>query len=152
RHDSEVSAIVRRATFAELPDIPSESRTPDIGIEVCLFSGAFRFFCGREGANPKLSAFCGNDVLSAAASTPRDTGSKQLTAPSSEPTASTTDTDPRDRRGDRLLTCLGLLEDAPPFFGSGRSVPRAGVLLAMPALVCAGVFACAQQIFYETLL
>lgn len=57
------------------------------------------------------------------------------------------DTDPADRRGDRLLAYLGLLEDAPPLFGSGRDVPRAGVLLALPALIASGVFECAQATY-----
>jgi hypothetical protein len=99
------------------------------------------------GANPKLSAFCANDALSVAPSTETDAHSKRPAAWSSALTASTIDTDPRDRRGDRLLACLGLLEDAPPLFSSGQSIPRAGVLLALPALICAGVFACAQQIY-----
>jgi transposase len=57
------------------------------------------------------------------------------------------DTDPADRRGDRLLACLGLLEDATPLFGSGTGLPRAGVLLALPALIAGGVFECAHQIY-----
>jgi hypothetical protein len=48
---------------------------------------------------------------------------------------------------DRLLARLGLLEDAPPLFGSATAVPRAGVLLAVPALVASGVFECAQKIY-----
>lgn len=57
------------------------------------------------------------------------------------------DADPTDRRGDRLLASLGLLEDAPPLFGSGQAIPRAGVLLAIPALVRSGVFRCAQTTY-----
>ncbi len=48
---------------------------------------------------------------------------------------------------DRLLARLGLLEDAPPLFGSATAVPRAGVLLALPVLVASGVFECAQKIY-----
>ena len=76
-------------------------------------------------ADPNLSAFCAtaeNCVLSH-------------------------DTDPRDRCADRLLARLGLLEDAPPLFGSATAVPRAGVLLALPVLAASGVFACAQKIY-----
>lgn len=51
------------------------------------------------------------------------------------------DRDPADRRVDRVLAYLGLLNDAAPLFRSGRGVPRAGVLLALPALVDTGVFA-----------
>lgn len=63
------------------------------------------------------------------------------------PSSLSLDTDPADRRGDRLLACLGLLEDAAPLFGSGTDVPRAGVLLALPSLIDGGVFDCAHQIY-----
>lgn len=43
------------------------------------------------------------------------------------------DADPADRRGDRLLARLGLLEDAAPLFGSAKAAAGAGVLLALPA-------------------
>ena len=76
------------------------------------------------GADPKLSAF-------SSATTP----------------VHSVDTDPADRRGDRLLAYLGLLEDAAPLFGSGTGIPRAGVLLALPALIVGGVFECAHQIY-----
>lgn len=77
-----------------------------------------------QSANPNLSAFsCTTDP---------------------PPTA---DTNPSDRRGDRLMACLGLLDDAAPLFGSGTSIPRAGVLLALPALIAGGVFECSQKIY-----
>ena len=78
------------------------------------------------GANPNLSAFCS-------------------AAP--EACATSHDTDPSNRGGDRLLARLGLLEDAPPLFGAATAVPRAGVLLALPVLVSSGVFECAQKIY-----
>lgn len=80
-----------------------------------------------SSADPKLSAF------SAVAS--------------ENPPLRTLDTDPQDRRGDRLLARLGLLDDAPPLFGSSPNVPRAGVLLAVPALIASGVFNCAERIY-----
>jgi prepilin-type processing-associated H-X9-DG protein len=67
-------------------------------------------------------------------------------APESPPLRNV-DRDPTDRRGDRLLARLGLLEDAAPLFGSSANVPRAGVLLAVPALVASGLFDCAQKIY-----
>lgn len=57
------------------------------------------------------------------------------------------DTDPSDRCADRLLARLGLLEDAPPLFGSATAIPRAGVLLALPVLIASGVLECAQKIY-----
>ncbi len=57
------------------------------------------------------------------------------------------DTDPSDRSGDRLMARLGLLNDAAPLFGCGTAIPRAGVLLALPALISGGVFECAKKIY-----
>ncbi len=79
-----------------------------------------------KSADPNLSAFCST---------------------AKESSAISQDTDPSDRCADRLLARLGLLEDAPPLFGSATAVPRAGVLLALPVLVASGVFACAQKIY-----
>jgi transposase len=76
-------------------------------------------------SNQKLSAFC-------------------VAAP---PTSASQDTDPSDRSADRLLARLGLLEDAPPLFGSASAVSRAGVLLALPVLIASGVFDCARKIY-----
>ena len=81
-----------------------------------------------QGADPNLSAFC--------------------SAAKRAPSASQ-DTDPSDRGADRLLARLGLLEDAPPLFGSATAVPRAGVLLALPVLVASGVFECAQENLWQ---
>jgi transposase len=67
--------------------------------------------------------------------------------PPEHPLPRTLDTDPMDRRGDRLLARLGLLDDAVPLFGSIPSVPRAGVLLAVPALALSRVFDCAHKIY-----
>lgn len=77
-------------------------------------------------SNPKLSAFCSVG---------------QERPPVSQ------DHSPSDRSADRLLARLGLLEDAPPLFGSAAAVPRAGVLLALPVLMASGVFDCAQKIY-----
>jgi len=56
----------------------------------------------------------------------------------------TLDTDPADRCVDRSLAAMGLLQDAAPLFSPGPAVPKAGVLLAMPALVASGVFSAAK--------
>ena len=59
------------------------------------------------------------------------------------------DTDPADRRMDRLFAYLGLLDDAAPLFRSASRVPRAGVLLAIPPLVHSGVIECAREVYGE---
>jgi len=48
---------------------------------------------------------------------------------------------------DRLLAAMGLLDDALPVFAPTRSLPRAGVLLAIPALVASGLFSTADKIY-----
>jgi len=70
-------------------------------------------------------------------------------APGEEATPFTMDEDPADRRWDRLLAYLGLLDDATPMFASGQRVPRAGVLLAIPALLGTGVLESAREVFGE---
>jgi hypothetical protein len=119
---------------------------------------------GSASADPKLSAFSTAPPvpLSPAPSSNVDLERSPLRkpgpisdvagpAPSADPKLSafavTLDTDPMNRSGDRLLAALGLLDDAAPLFGCARAVPRAGVLLAVPALVASGVFLCAQKIY-----
>ncbi len=57
------------------------------------------------------------------------------------------DVDPQSRLLDRLLARFGLLQDAAPRFVPGRRIPRAGVLLAVPALVHSGFFAVAEEVY-----
>jgi transposase len=57
------------------------------------------------------------------------------------------DRDPADRWGDRMLAKLGFLDDAAPLFRDGERVPRAGVLLALPAISQAGVVDTARDVY-----
>ena len=57
------------------------------------------------------------------------------------------DPNPLDRSTDRLLAALGLLDDAAPLFAPTRNLPRAGVLLAIPALEASGLLAAAQKLY-----
>jgi transposase len=57
------------------------------------------------------------------------------------------DADPEDRRIDRLLACLGALDDAAPLFGRSAGVQGVGVLLAIPALLESGVLDVAREIY-----
>jgi hypothetical protein len=56
-------------------------------------------------------------------------------ADDAEPVPMSFDRDAGDRSSDRLLACLGLLDDAAPLFGEGASVPAVGFLLALPCLL-----------------
>jgi Transposase DDE domain len=72
--------------------------------------------------------------------------------PTQTPTSSlgegfTLDTDPRDRSGDRLLARQGLLVDAKPLFAEADTLPRAGVLLAVPLLVQQGLVTAFTQVY-----
>jgi transposase len=101
------------------------------------------------GGDPNLSAF---PVASATTGpetrpSPGDPNLSASGSPNDEPTPVSFDPDPADRRVDRLLAYLGMLEDAAPLFCSGPRVPQAGVLLALPTLMASGVFTSARQIY-----
>jgi len=97
-----------------------------------------------EGADPKLSAFRSDGLPSAPS-----TSNPKLSASSLSdlPLVPSMDRDPSDRRLDRVMACLGLLDDAAPLFRPGTAIPGAGVLLAMPALVASGVIGCAHEVY-----
>lgn len=65
----------------------------------------------------------------------------------SDAAAKSLDANPLDRSMDRLLAAMGLLDDALPVFAPTRSLPRAGVLLAIPALVASGLLSTAEKIY-----
>jgi transposase len=112
----------------ELPLQCSESAQPDpSALSPAPVSSAASAQAPDQGEDPNLSAFSKNQAGGS--------------APGS------LDTDPTDRWLDRLMARLGLLDDAPPLFGSVSDLPRAGVLLAIPALVQSGVFDCARQVY-----
>jgi len=101
------------------------------------------------GGDPNLSAFPAALATSGPELLPSP-GDPNLSAPGSSddgPTPVSFDPDPADRRVDRLLAYLGLLDDAAPLFRAGPRVPQGGVLLALPALVASGVFTSARQVY-----
>ena len=101
------------------------------------------------GADPNLSALPVRPSEGAAADTARQTSPAPAVSSISEEEILpvSLDTDPADRRVDRVLAYLGLIADAAPLFRSGVRVPRAGVLLALPALADSGVLDCAREIY-----
>jgi hypothetical protein len=48
---------------------------------------------------------------------------------------------------DRLLAAMGLLDDARPMFARAQNLPRAGVLVAIPALLASGLLSTAEMIY-----
>jgi len=71
----------------------------------------------------------------------------KMPQPQTGSTAKSFDTNPLDRSMDRLLAAIGLLDDALPVFAPTRSLPRAGVLVAIPALVASGLLSTAEKIY-----
>ena len=65
----------------------------------------------------------------------------------SDAAAKSLDANPLDRSMDRLLAAMGLLYDALPVFAPTQNLPRAGVLLAIPALVASGLLSMAEKIY-----
>ncbi len=66
-----------------------------------------------------------------------------------EPVPMSLDADPSNRTFDRLLACMGLLDDAAPMFRDGSQVPGAGVLLAIPLLVESGILRLSRKLYGE---
>ena len=95
-----------------------------------------------SGADPNLSA---SPVLPA--SPPVPPAPTEVPPGPEEPLPFSFDTDPADRRIDRLFAHLGLLDDAAPLFRAGSRVPGAGVLLALPALIESGVIEVAREVY-----
>jgi hypothetical protein len=98
-------------------------------------------------ANPNLSAFTAPTAATAIAPPSANPNLSASTLAGNEEIPFTLDTDPANRSLDRLLACLGLLDDAVPLFRAGVRVPRAGVLLALPAIIDSGVLDIVRDIY-----
>ncbi len=101
------------------------------------------------GGDPNLSAFSSVPAIQARekASVPGDPNLSAFVSPDEGPLPVSFDRNPADRRVDRLLAYLGLLDDAAPMFRSECRVPHGGVLLALPSLVASGILATAHKIY-----
>ena len=97
-----------------------------------------------EAADPKLSPLSKLRPPAAADAAPAN---PNLSAFPADEIPASLDTDPMDRRMDRLFAFLGLLDDAAPIFESKPCVPHAGLLLAIPAILSSGVLDCARTIY-----
>ena len=99
--------------------------------------------------DPKLSAFSppmsGNTPQKS--SVPGEPKPSARVSIEDEPVPLSFDSDPADRRMDRLLAYLGMLDDAAPLFRSGAHIPHGGVLLALPPLVGSGIFTIVRKTY-----
>jgi transposase len=101
---------------------------------------------GNEGADPNVSAFS-NGPTPGALEAQVEGADPNLSAFPGLPLDRPAHDDPANRSFDRLMACLGLLDDADPMFRPGSHVAGAGVLLAIPAIVGSGVIAAAQEVY-----
>ena len=110
------------------------------------------------GADPKLSGSVDSPTQESAEPSgkglPQDEASSEAHATDADPNVSddadavpSLDRDPSNRELDRLLACMGVLDDAKPLFRPGTGVHGAGVLLAVPAVVASGVLEIARDIY-----
>lgn len=98
-------------------------------------------------AHPKLSGSAVAADEPGTASPPAADPNLSGSTIADDPLVVSADRDPADRWGDRLLAKLGLLDDAAPLFRDGERVPRAGVLLALPAIAQSGVVDTAREVY-----
>jgi transposase len=102
-----------------------------------------------SAADPNLSGLAAPAVEPA--EPPGSAADPNLSGPNAatddDPLEFSADRDPADRWFDRLLAKLGLLNDAAPLFRAGERVPRAGVLLALPAIRHSGVVEIARDVY-----
>jgi prepilin-type processing-associated H-X9-DG protein len=106
---------------------------------------------GLPPADPNLSGSVSSPIEPppaepAPAADPNLSGSAPLPV-DDEPITFSADRDPADRSADRFLAYLGVLDDAAPLFRDGKGIPRAGVLLALPALAHSGVLDVAREVY-----
>lgn len=99
-----------------------------------------------EGADPNLSASSTPCPKQASEQSPSPADPNVSAFLADDPLTSA-DTDPMDRRMDRLFAYLGLLDDAAPLFQSKQGVTHAGLLLSIPAILSSRVLDCARQIY-----
>lgn len=119
--ESEAEQISLPLVSMDVPGAdPNVSGSPALPIETSTDKHA-------SGADPNMSGF--------------------TSAPAFSDLPFTMDDDPADRRWDRLLAYLGLIDDAAPMFRDAQAVPHAGVLLALPALLATGVLDTAREVW-----
>ena len=99
------------------------------------------------GADPNLSGSPASADEPVAAFVPGADPNLSGPPAADDPLVVSADRDPADRWVDRLLAKLGLLDDAAPLFRAGERVPRAGVLLALPAIAHSGVVDTAREVY-----
>lgn len=103
-------------------------------------------FCPKSDSQAKQVPVSANKLIETSRSAAEQPPGK-MPQQQTDSAAKSFDTNPLDRSMDRLLAAMGLLDDALPVFAPSRSLPKAGVLLAIPALVASGLLSTAEKIY-----
>jgi len=110
-------------------------------------AGADPNLSGPVNSAPLQAPAEAGDVEGGAAPEPPAGAAPNLSGSPSPQIPVSLDRDPSDRSIDRTMACLGLLDDAAPWFRPGQGVAGAGVLLALPALLGSGVIDLAHEVY-----
>jgi transposase len=105
----------------------------------------FELEASRGEADPITASVTGNPILEVPPSA-APSASPRTPLPTAA-TAKSIDPNPLDRSMDRLLAAMGLLDAARPMFARAQNLPRAGVLVAIPALLASGLLSSAETIY-----
>jgi prepilin-type processing-associated H-X9-DG protein len=157
-NDKAVRKLLRRLGWK--PEPPEQLAVP---LEITMSEPSMQGEATRQGrgeaADPNLSGVTDRSVPPVTARRPQAGGSTNQKSPdAADPNLSASadhgefsavsfDSDPSDRQVDRLLACMGLLDDAAPIFRPATKVAGSGVLLAIPALIDSGVFDIARELY-----
>jgi hypothetical protein len=106
----------------------------------------FELEASRAEADTITASVTGNPILEVPPSAAPSPASPPTPLPTPA-TAKSIDPNPLDRSMDRLLAAMGLLDDARPMFARAQNLPRAGVLVAIPALLASGLLSTAEMIY-----
>ena len=106
----------------------------------------FELEAGGAEADPITASVTGDPILEVPPSAAPSPASPPTPLPTPA-TAKSVDPNPLDRSMDRLLAAMGLLDHAPPMFARAQNLPRAGVLVAIPALLTSGLLSTAETIY-----
>jgi hypothetical protein len=106
----------------------------------------FELEVSASEVDPVAASGTGNPIIQVPSSAVPLPASPRAPLPAAA-AAKSLDRTPLDRSMDRLLAAMGLLDDALPVFARAQNLPRAGVLVAIPALLASGLLSTAEKIY-----
>jgi len=107
---------------------------------------SFPLELGGAAAEPATACSTPTKPIEAPTSAAPSSASPQPPLPTAV-TGNSLDVSPLDRPTDRLLAAMGLLDDALSVFARVQNLPRAGVLVAIAALLASGLLSTTEKIY-----